>query len=102
MKIKNIAIAFLFFLSVIFSFYLYQENQKLTDKNESLTEMLHFEQYGELELIPCSICHHEVNISRINNRYYIRCCECGFETEAYDKIQDVIDRWNFINNSGQN
>lgn len=106
MKIKDtFIIPMMLVVIILFSILLCMEkiqNQKLIKKNETLIEMLNFERYGEIQLVPCSICKHKVNISEVNNKYYIRCSECGFETITYEKVQDVINEWNSINNSRQN
>lgn len=100
-RIKNIIIVLLSLAAIIILAYSYQTNQRLLKENELLIEELNYKQYNESELVPCSICGHNVNILKLSNRYYIRCSECGYETQAYEKVQDVIERWNFINNSRQ-
>ena len=104
-KSKNIVIAILLIVIMwlfVRLFMLVKDNEKLLDRNEALADRLHYEHYDELELLPCSICGEEVKIDIISGKYYIRCSECGYETEAYEHLQDVINRWNSINNSRQN
>ncbi len=95
--ILNLVIALIIISMSIMCFHLNSKVQALTDKNDKLTEKLHYEQFQESELSLCPLCNHKAelyDIGSITKKYYIRCTKCGYETYAYDTIEKTIDVWN--------
>ena len=50
----------------VFSVRAYEQNKKLKKRNNELFNMIHLENYDDLEILPCPICENEVEISIIN------------------------------------
>lgn len=85
-------------------FYMNSMVRTLTKKNEYLSERIHFREYDDLEILPCSLCNNEAelyDVGTYDKKYFVKCDHCGYETHTYNTVQDAFDAWN-ENNSRQN
>lgn len=42
----------------------------------------------------CPICDNKVTIYPVNDRYYIKCNDCGLNTDYFDSINELEKYWN--------
>lgn len=60
------------------------ENSELKQSHETETE----------ELAPCYLCGGNAKIQPVNDSFYIRCEDCGLETDFFKSKSDLIRYWN--------
>ena len=64
------------------------------DKIHQLELKLEEVKYEEVVLKPCYMCENEVELSPINDRFYIHCDSCGLETGYYKLRSNLVEQWN--------